>query len=55
MSCGNVPFSNPGWLPTLRSQSIFREATVASIEYVDVRKGMVLVGDDGQLDAVPRP
>src|SRR5437773_2089953 len=27
----------------------WRETLVASIEYVDVRKGMVLVGDDGQL------
>src|SRR5207248_4190208 len=26
-----------------------QEAGVASIEYVDVRKGMVLVGDDGEL------
>src|SRR2546423_8049293 len=29
--------------------AVGRETFVASIEYVDVRKGMVLVGDDGQL------
>jgi elongation factor P len=28
------------------------ETTVASIEYIDVRKGMVIVGDDGQLYSV---
>jgi len=28
---------------------VWRKTLVASIEYVDVRKGMVLVGDDGQL------
>jgi elongation factor P len=30
-------------------RTVRRRVVVASIEYVDVRKGMVLVGDDGQL------
>src|SRR5256885_13451691 len=30
-------------------RGVRRRRVVASIEYVDVRKGMVLVGDDGQL------
>jgi elongation factor P len=30
-------------------RAVRRRRVVASIEYVDVRKGMVLVGDDGQL------
>src|SRR5207248_4801573 len=35
--------------PRTRPPAVWRKTLVASIEYVDVRKGMVLVGDDGQL------
>src|SRR5207244_6980382 len=42
----------PGVRPSRRRPHRIPEAVVASIEYSQVRKGMVIVGDDGQLYTV---